>query len=95
MGKVFENTGKRICIYSDNGLFRLIATRRALTEDWNGITRYYGSKWFIETSKREGFGFVPYKFAGLSYVVRKKQEIIELLSKSVQFTQAYAELIGE
>lgn len=92
MGKVFENTSKKVCIYSDNGSFRMIATRRAITEDWNGITHYYGSKWFIETAKREGYGFVPYKFSGLPYVVRKKKELLDLLSKSVQFTQAYAEL---
>jgi len=92
MAKVFENTSKKVYIYSDNGEFRLIATRRAITEDWNGITHYYGSKWYIETSRREGYGFVPYKFSGLPYIMRKKQELIDLLSKSVQFKQAYAEL---
>jgi hypothetical protein len=92
MDKVSENTGKRICIYSDSGEFRLIATRRAITEDWNGVTHYYGSKWYIETHRRQGFGFVPYKFAGLSYIVAKKKELIDLLSRSVQFKQAYAEL---
>lgn len=92
MEKVYENTGKRVCIYSDSGEFRLIATRRAITEDRNGVTHYYGSKWYIETHQRRGFDFVPFRFAGLQYVVRKKQELIDLLSRSVQFKQAYAEL---
>lgn len=92
MGKVYENTGKKLCIYSDNGVFRLIAIRRAITENKGSVTRFYGSKWYIETQKRSGNGFVSYKFAGLLYVVRKKQEIINMLSRSVQFKQAYAEL---
>lgn len=92
MGKVFENTSKKVCIYSDNGVFRLIATRRAISEDWNGITHYYGSEWHIKTAKREGYGFVPYRFSGLPLLVRKKQDLINLLSKSVQFKEAYAEL---
>lgn len=92
MGKVFENTGKRLCIYSDNGAYRLTAIRRAITEDWGGVTHYYGSKWYIETHQRSGNGFVPFRFSGLQYVVGKKKEIISMLSKSVQFTQAYAEL---
>lgn len=92
MAKVYENTGRKILIYSDNGMYRLTATRRAISEDWNGITKFYGSKWYIETHKREGYGFVPYKFSGLPYVVSKKQEIMDLLSKSVQFKQANAEL---
>ena len=95
MEKVYENSGKRICIYSDNGLYRLIATRRAIMEEWNGVTRYYGSQWYIETHQRNGYNFIPFKFRGLNYCVRKKQEIIEMLSKSVNFTQAYAELKGK
>ena len=92
MGKVSENTSKKLCIYSDNGMFRLIAVRRAITEDWQGVTRYYGSKWYIETHQRQGCNFVPFRFRGLNYCVRKKQEIIDMLSKSVNFKQAYAEL---
>jgi len=92
MSKVYENTGSRITIYSDSGEYRMIAVRRAISEDHNGITHYYGSKWYIETHQRKGFGFIPCTFRGLQYVVRKKKEIIEMLSKSVQFTQAYAEM---
>lgn len=95
MGKVFENTSKKVCIYSDNGIFRLIATRRAISENWNGITRYYGSEWYIETAKRKGYGFVPYKFSGLPLIVRKKQNLIDLLSRSVQFKEAYAEMMAK
>ena len=95
MTKVFENTSKKLCIYSDNGMFRLIAVRRAIMEEWQGVTRYYGSKWYIETHQRQGYGFVPFRFSGLTYCVRKKQEIIDMLSKSVNFKQAYAELIGK
>lgn len=95
MGKVSENTGKRICIYSDNGAFRLLAIRRAISEEYHGIVRYYGSKWYIETHQWSGRCFVPFRFTGIQYVVSKKKELIEMLSKSVQFTQAYAELIGK
>ena len=65
MAKVFENTSKKLCIYSDNGMFRLIAVRRAITEDWQGVTRYYGSKWYIETHKRQGCNFVPLQWSDL------------------------------
>lgn len=92
MSKVFENTSKRIIIYSDNGAFRLIANRRALSEEYNGIVRYFGSEWYIETHQRQGYGFVPYRFSGLRYIVKKKHEIIDMLSRSVRFKQAYAEL---
>ena len=93
MGKVSENTGKRICIYSDNGAFRLLAVRRAIAEDHHGAIHYYGSQWYIETQLRKGLSFVPYLFQGIKYVVGKKQDIIDMLSKSVQFKEAYAELI--
>lgn len=79
-------------MYSDNGLYKLVASRRAISEDHHGVIRYYGSKWYIETFKRVSYGFTPMKFAGLTYIVRKKQDIVEMLSKSVQFTQAYAEM---
>lgn len=93
MSKVFENTSSRIVIYSDNGAFKLIACRRAISEEHQGVIRYYGSKWFINTYQRKGNTFVPYQFTtGLRYVVRKKQEIIEMLSKSIRFTQAYSEM---
>ena len=92
MEKVFENTSKKLHIYNDNGMFRLIAVRRAIAEDWQGVTRYYGSKWYIETHQRQGCNFVTFRFSGLTYCVRKKQEIIDMLSKSVNFKQAYAEL---
>ena len=94
MVKVSENTGKRLCIYSDNGLFRMTAVRRAVMETCNGVAHYYGSKWYIETHKRQGMDFVPFRFTGLLYIVKKKQ-LIDMLSRSVQFTQAYAELTGK
>ena len=94
MGKVFENTSKRITIYSDNGEFKLVACRRAIMEEINGSVSYFGSKWYIETSRWQGYGYSPFRFSGLKYVFGKKKEIIETLSKSVQFTQAYAELTG-
>ena len=92
MGKVVENTGKKLCIYSDNGMFRLTATRKALMDEWGGSMHWVGSKWYIETHKREGYGFVPYRFNGIQYNVKKKKDIIDMLSRSVQFKQAYAEL---
>ena len=92
MGKVIENTGKRVLIYSDNGLFRFIASRRAITENYNGTTYYNGSKWFIETSKKVENRYLPFRFSGLHYIISKKCELIDLLSRSVQFKQAYEEL---
>ena len=92
--KVFENSGKRIVIYSDNGVYKLIATRHAISDVVKGVTKYYGSQWNIETFKRQGLGFVPMKFLNLPSIFRKKQEIIDTLSRSVQFKQAYQELKG-
>lgn len=79
-------------MYSDNGLYKLVASRRAISEEYHGVKRYYGSKWFIETFSRSVNVFVPMKFAGISYIVRSKKDIVGMLSKSVQFTQAYAEM---
>lgn len=90
--KVFDNTGKKIVIYSDNGVYRLTAIRRAIRDVVNGVTRYYGSQWYIETHQRSGKGFVPVRFSNLSYVFRKKKDIVNILSKSIQFRQAYEEL---
>ncbi len=92
--KVYENSGKRIVIFSDNGVYKLTATRRAISEIVQGVTRYYGSKWHIETHQRQGLGFVPVAFSNLPPIFRKKQEIIDALSRSVQFKQAYQELKG-
>lgn len=93
MGKVFENTGKRMVIYSDNGLYRLIAMRRAITVGYGDSIRYHGQKWFINTHKKTTDGYVECNFIGLDYVVRHRRDIIDMLSKSVQFTRAYSEII--
>lgn len=90
--KVFENTGKSLGIYSDKNDFRLTATRRAVVDEWNGIRRYYGSKWFIKTYRLRDRRYEPYRFDSIPYIVSKKEEIIDLLSRSVQFKQAYSEL---
>ncbi len=95
MSKVCENTGKRILIYSDSGVFKLSAVRRSIMEECNGITRYYGSKWYIETFQWKEGHYVPFRFSGVKYFVGKKKEIIDMLSKSIQFTQAYAEMRGK
>lgn len=95
MEKVSENTSKRLCIYSDDGQYKLTATRRAIEERYYGMVRYFGSKWFIETHKYDGVKFVPIALSGLRYCVSNKREIIEMLSKSVKFTQAYIELVAE
>lgn len=95
MGKVYENTKNRLHIYSNDGVFRFIATRRAISESSNGMTYYYGSQWYIETHRRNGNGFERYIFHGLKYVVSNKKAIYDLLSKSVQFSKAYAELTGK
>ncbi len=90
--RVYENTAHKIVAYSDNGAYRLIAQRRAISEQVNGVMRYYGSKWYIETHQRKGYGFAPVVFQGLDYVFKKKEDIIKALSKSIQFKQAYSEL---
>ena len=95
MSKVCENTGKRILIYSDSGVFKMSAVRRSIMEEYNGTTRYYGSKWYIETYLFKEGRYVPFRFRGIKYCVGKKKEIIDMLSKSVQFTQAYAEMKGK
>lgn len=92
--KVYENSGKRIVIFSDNGVYKLTATRRAISDVVYGVAKYYGSQWHIETFKRQGSGFVPVVFPNLPSIFRKKQEIIDTLSRSVQFKQAYQELKG-
>ena len=90
--KVFFFFFKRIVIYSNNGVYKLIATRRAISDVVQGVTKYYGSKWYIETQQRKGLGFVPITFSNLPYIFHKKEEIINALSRSVQFRQAYEEL---
>lgn len=92
--KVYENSGKRIVIFSDNGVYKLTATRRAISDVVQGVTKYYGSQWYIETQQRKGLGFVPVTFSNLPYIFRKKEEIINALSRSVQFRQAFQELKG-
>lgn len=93
--KVYENTARKLVVFSDNGVYRLIAVRRAISEVVYGVTKYYGSKWLIDTHQRQGNGFIPVVFRNLSYTVRKKDEIIEALGRSVQFKQAYSELKGK
>lgn len=40
MSKVFENTSSRIVIYSDNGAFKLIARRQAISEEHQKERKY-------------------------------------------------------
>ncbi len=92
--KVYENSGYRIVVFSDSGILRLTATRRALQDEKNGRPRYYGSKWHIETHQRHGQGFAPVRLTGLDYVMNRKQDIIDALGRSRQFRMAGAELKG-
>ena len=92
MSKVYENTGGRLCIYSDNSKYRLIADRRAMTSNVGGRVRYCGSAWYIKTWENTPFGYREMRFQGVKYVVNKREEIIDMLSRSVQFKIAYQEL---
>lgn len=92
--KVYENSGYRIVVFSDSGILRLTATRRALQDERNGKPRYYGSKWHIETHQRQGRGFMPVRLTGLDYVMNRKQDVIDALGRSHQFRMAWAELKG-
>lgn len=90
--KVYENTARRIVAYSDDGAYKLIATRRANKKERFGHVAFVGSFWTLETFKRDGMTFQPCVFQGLSSRYNLKQDVINQLRSSVRFTQAYKEL---
>jgi len=90
--KVFENTARRIVAYSDDGVYKLVAIRRANQIEKRGQIAYRGSYWTLETFQRKGGIFVPYTFANLPWRYGKKKELIDVLQNSVRFTEAYKEL---
>lgn len=90
--KVFENTARRIVLYSDDGSCKLIATRRAFKTERFGRPAFRGSYWVLDTLQRKGYSFEPIVFSGLPYQYDKKQEIIDTLKHSIRFTEAYKEL---
>ena len=92
MSKVYENTARRIVAYSDDGAYKLIATRRANKTERFGHVAFVGSFWTLETFKKEGMTFQPYPFKGIPSRYNLKQEVIDQLKNSVRFTQAYKEL---
>ena len=90
--KVYENTARRIIAYSDDGAFKLIATRRANKTERFGRVAFVGSFWTLETFQRKGGTFQPFVFQGLPSRFDLKQDVIDQLRNSVRFTQAYKEL---
>lgn len=48
--------------------------------------------WCIESYRSENGVYQPFRLRGLPYNVDRKRDIIDLLSKSVQFKIAYTEL---
>ncbi|MBR6031365.1 MAG: hypothetical protein IKP36_05310 [Bacteroidaceae bacterium] len=90
--KVFENTARRIVIYSDDGSCKLIATRRANKTERYGHTAFRGSYWILNTLKRTVGGYEPIVFSGLNYRYDFKKDIIDALQSSTRFTEAYKEL---
>lgn len=90
--KVFENTARRIVIFSDDFTCKLIATRRANKVERFGRTAFRGSYWIVNTLRRFGSGYEPITFNGLPSRFEHKQEIIDALQSSIRFTEAYKEL---
>lgn len=74
--KVFENTARRIVAYSDDGVYKLIAIRRANQVERRGQIAYRGSYWTLETFQRKGGIFVPYTFANLPWRYEKKKNLL-------------------
>ena len=90
--KVFENNARHLVIMSDDGVYKMVAVRRAIKTERSGTVRFTGSYWTLETFRRDGDGFKPVLFEGLPSRFDRKEEIVGVLSTSVRFTQAYKEL---
>lgn len=92
MSRVFRADGKCISVDSNDGMFRFVATRRAISTIVRGVTRYIGSHWTVETYRREKGVFVGARFQNVKYEFKKKQEVIDHLSTFQCFSEAVAEL---
>lgn len=92
MSRVFRGDGKCISIDSNDGVFRFVATRRAITTIVRGVTRYAGWHWTVETYRKQGGQFVGVRFPNIKYEFKKRQEVIDHLSTFQCFTEAVAEL---
>ena len=92
MSKVFRDDGKCISVDSNDGKFRFVATRRAISTIVRGVTKYIGSHWTAETYRNEGGRYVGARFSNMKYEFKKKQEVIDHLSTFQCFSDAVAEL---
>lgn len=92
MSRVFRGDGKCISVDSNDGTFRFVATRRAISTIVRGVTRYIGSHWTVETYRKENGQFVGARFPNVKYEFSKKQEVIDHLSTFKCFSEAVAEL---
>lgn len=92
MAKVFENTGRRIVAYSDDGSIKLIAIRRAFKTERFGRTAFAGSHWVADTYKRSGSEWEKVGLSAMTYNCDKKEDVIASLANVPQFSRAYKEL---
>ena len=92
MSRVYRGDGKCISVDSNDGKFRFVATRRAVSTIVRGMTKYIGSHWTVETYRNENGRYVGAKFSNMKYEFKKKQEVIDHLSTFQCFSEAVAEL---
>ena len=92
MSRVFRGDGKCISVDSNDGVFRFVATRRAISTIVRGVTKYIGSHWTVETYRNENGRYVGARFSNMKYEFKKKQEVIDHLSTFQCFSEAVAEL---
>ena len=90
--RLYENSSRSIIAYSDDGRFKLVATRRSPKTEVFGRTKFVGSYWTVETFALMNGGYKPYTFAGLKSRYAKKEEILSLMAGSQNFKQAYKEM---
>ena len=92
MSRVFRGDGKCISVDSNDGRFRFVATRRAVSTIVRGVTKYIGSHWTVETYRNENGRYVGARFSNMKYEFKKKQEVIDHLSTFQRFSEAVAKL---
>ena len=92
MSRVFRGDGRCISVDSNDGVFRFVATRRAISTIVKGVTKYIGSHWTVQTYRKQNGVFVGAKFPNMKYEFKKKEEVIDHLSTFQCFTDAVAEL---
>lgn len=89
---MYRGDGKCISVDSNDGKFRFVATRRAISTIVRGVTKYIGSHWTAETYRNENGRYVGARFSNMKYEFKKKQEVIDHLSTFQCFSDAVTEL---